>query len=132
MLSPFALNCLLSLKPQEDCDRAPLGTSLLRSLSSPSSSHAAEILLRSHSLTRPLKVALCWCLLLQLTCVCLIGLFAQNVAMLTISVQDVNEEPAFLNNSYSARIPNSVPYKYPVITVQVEYLFVLSVRTEIF
>ncbi|XP_010573137.1 PREDICTED: protocadherin Fat 4-like [Haliaeetus leucocephalus] len=46
------------------------------------------------------------------------GLFAQNVAMLMISVQDVNEEPAFLNNAYSARIPNSVPYKYPVITVQ--------------
>ncbi|XP_075004052.1 protocadherin Fat 4-like [Calonectris borealis] len=46
------------------------------------------------------------------------GLFAQNVAMLTISVQDVNEEPAFLRNAYSARIPNSVPYKYPVLTVQ--------------
>ncbi|XP_055672429.1 cadherin-87A-like [Falco peregrinus] len=46
------------------------------------------------------------------------GLLAQNVAMLTISVQDVNEEPAFLNDAYSARIPNSVPYKYPVITVQ--------------
>ncbi|KAK2531739.1 Kiaa1841, partial [Columba guinea] len=46
------------------------------------------------------------------------GLFAQNVAMLTISVQDVNEAPVFLNNAYSARIPNSVPYKYPVITVQ--------------
>ncbi|XP_010288229.1 PREDICTED: protocadherin Fat 4-like, partial [Phaethon lepturus] len=46
------------------------------------------------------------------------GLFAQNVAMLTISVQDVNENPVFLNNAYSARIPNSVPYKYPVITVQ--------------
>ncbi|PKU40343.1 protocadherin fat 4-like [Limosa lapponica baueri] len=46
------------------------------------------------------------------------GLFAQNVAMLTILVQDVNEEPVFLNNVYSARIPNSVPYKYPVITVQ--------------
>ncbi|KAM6367546.1 protocadherin Fat 4-like [Alca torda] len=46
------------------------------------------------------------------------GLFAQNVVMLTISVQDVNEEPAFLDNTYSARIPNSVPYKYPVITVE--------------
>ncbi|XP_039915385.1 protocadherin-18-like [Hirundo rustica] len=46
------------------------------------------------------------------------GLFAENVAMLTISVQDVNEEPVFSSNSYSARIPNSVPYKYPVITVQ--------------
>ncbi|XP_010077814.1 PREDICTED: protocadherin Fat 4-like, partial [Pterocles gutturalis] len=46
------------------------------------------------------------------------GVFSQNVAMLTISVQDVNEEPVFLNNAYSARIPNSVPYKYPVITVQ--------------
>ncbi|KAM6407361.1 protocadherin Fat 4-like [Pluvialis apricaria] len=46
------------------------------------------------------------------------GLFAQNVAVLTISVQDVNEEPAFLNNAYSARIPNSVPYRYPVITVE--------------
>lgn len=49
------------------------------------------------------------------------GLFSENVAMLTISVQDVNEEPVFSSNSYSARIPNSVPYKYPVITVQVEY-----------
>ncbi|XP_074673251.1 protocadherin Fat 4-like isoform X1 [Strix aluco] len=46
------------------------------------------------------------------------GLFAQNVAMLTITVHDVNEEPVFLNNAYSARIPNSVPYRYPVITVQ--------------
>ncbi|XP_035408751.1 protocadherin Fat 4-like [Cygnus atratus] len=46
------------------------------------------------------------------------GLFAPNVAMLTISVQDVNEEPAFLQSVYSARVPNSVPYKYPVITVQ--------------
>ncbi|KAI1240359.1 hypothetical protein IHE44_0008776 [Lamprotornis superbus] len=46
------------------------------------------------------------------------GLFAENVAMLTISVQDVNEEPVFSSNSYSARLPNSVPYKYPVITVQ--------------
>ncbi|XP_054036153.1 protocadherin Fat 4-like [Dryobates pubescens] len=46
------------------------------------------------------------------------GLFAPNVAMLTISVQDVNEEPTFLNSTYSARIPNSVPYKYPVIKVQ--------------
>ncbi|XP_064002162.1 cadherin EGF LAG seven-pass G-type receptor 1-like [Pogoniulus pusillus] len=45
-------------------------------------------------------------------------LFAPNVVMLTISVQDVNEEPVFLNSAYSARIPNSVPYKYPVITVQ--------------
>ncbi|XP_075606136.1 protocadherin Fat 4 [Balearica regulorum gibbericeps] len=46
------------------------------------------------------------------------GLFAQNVAMLRISVQDVNEEPVFLNNTYSARILSSVPYKYPVIMVQ--------------
>ncbi|XP_017600750.1 PREDICTED: protocadherin Fat 4 [Corvus brachyrhynchos] len=46
------------------------------------------------------------------------GLFAENVAMLTISVQDVNEEPVFSSSSYSARIPNSVPYKYPVVTVQ--------------
>ncbi|KAM6084893.1 protocadherin Fat 4-like [Theristicus caerulescens] len=46
------------------------------------------------------------------------GLFAQNMAMLTISVQDVNEEPVFLNDAYSARIPNCVLYKYPVITVQ--------------
>ena len=46
------------------------------------------------------------------------GLFAQNVAMLTITVQDVNEKPAFLNSMYSALIPSSVPYKYPVITVQ--------------
>jgi len=45
--------------------------------------------------------------------------------MLTSSAQDVNEKPTFLNNTYSARIPNSVPYKYPVITVQVEYLSVL-------
>ncbi|XP_017677245.1 PREDICTED: protocadherin Fat 4-like [Lepidothrix coronata] len=45
-------------------------------------------------------------------------LFAENVAMLTISVQDVNEEPVFVSDSYSARIPNSVPYKHPVITVQ--------------
>lgn len=112
-------------------DRAPLDTALLRSLSSPSSSRAADILLQSHSLTRPLKVVLCWCLLLRLTCVCLIGLFAQNVAMLTISVQDINEEPVFVNNAYSARIPNSVPYKYPVTTVQVEYPSVLFVRTEI-
>lgn len=49
------------------------------------------------------------------------GLFAENVAMLMISVQDVNEAPMFSNDSYSARIPNCVPYKYPVITVQVEY-----------
>lgn len=49
------------------------------------------------------------------------GLFAENAAMLTISVQDVNESPMFSNDSYSARIPNCVPYKYPVITVQVEY-----------
>lgn len=121
---------LLSLR--REWERAPLGTSLLPSLSSPSSSHAAEILLQSHSLTRPLQVALCWCWLLQLTCVCLTGLFAQNVAMLTILVQDVNEEPVFLNNAYSARIPNSVPYKYPVITVEVQYLFVLFMRTDIF
>ncbi|XP_025919928.1 protocadherin Fat 1-like [Apteryx rowi] len=46
------------------------------------------------------------------------GLFSQNVAMLKISVQDVNEEPAFSNSVYSVRILNSVPYKYPVITVQ--------------
>ncbi|XP_072783487.1 protocadherin Fat 4 isoform X1 [Taeniopygia guttata] len=46
------------------------------------------------------------------------GLFAENAAMLTISVQDVNEEPVFSSHSYSARIPSSVPYKYPVITVQ--------------
>ncbi|OXB76137.1 UNVERIFIED_CONTAM: hypothetical protein H355_005348 [Colinus virginianus] len=46
------------------------------------------------------------------------GLFAQNVVMLTITVQDVNEKPAFLNSMYSALIPSSVPYKYPVITVQ--------------
>lgn len=52
--------------------------------------------------------------------------------MLTISVQDVNEEPAFLQSVYSARILNSVSYKYPVITVQVEYLAVLFTRTEIF
>ncbi|XP_021248692.1 protocadherin Fat 4-like isoform X2 [Numida meleagris] len=46
------------------------------------------------------------------------GLFAQNVMMLTITVEDVNEKPAFLNSMYSALIPSSVPYKYPVITVQ--------------
>ncbi|XP_027549048.1 protocadherin Fat 4-like [Neopelma chrysocephalum] len=46
------------------------------------------------------------------------GLFAENVAMLTISVQDVNEEPVFVSDSYSARIPSSVPYRHPVITVQ--------------
>ncbi|XP_005042762.1 PREDICTED: protocadherin Fat 4-like [Ficedula albicollis] len=46
------------------------------------------------------------------------GLFADNVAMLTISVQDENEFPVFSSDSYSARIPNSVPYKYPVITIQ--------------
>ncbi|XP_056344157.1 protocadherin Fat 4-like [Oenanthe melanoleuca] len=46
------------------------------------------------------------------------GLFAENVAMLTISVQDENESPVFSSDSYSARIPNSVPYKYPVITIQ--------------
>ncbi|KAM6082392.1 protocadherin Fat 4-like [Chlamydotis macqueenii] len=46
------------------------------------------------------------------------GLFAQNAVMLTVSVQDVNEEPVFLSDAYSARIPNSVPYKYPVVTVQ--------------
>lgn len=46
------------------------------------------------------------------------SLFAENVAMLRVSVQDVNEEPVFLSDAYSARIPNSVPYKYPVITVQ--------------
>ncbi|XP_068868138.1 protocadherin Fat 4-like [Aphelocoma coerulescens] len=46
------------------------------------------------------------------------GPFAENVAMLTISVQDVNEEPVFSSSSYSARIPSSVPYKYPVVTVQ--------------
>ncbi|XP_042680487.1 protocadherin Fat 4-like isoform X1 [Centrocercus urophasianus] len=46
------------------------------------------------------------------------GLFAQNVVMLTIAVQDVNEKPEFLNSMYSALIPSSVPYKYPVITVQ--------------
>lgn len=54
------------------------------------------------------------------------GLFAENVAMLTISVQDVNEEPVFSSSSYSARIPNSVPYKYPIITVQVEYFLCSS------
>lgn len=58
VLSPFALNCLLSLKPQQ-WDRAPLGTSLLHSLLSPSSSQAAEILLQSHSLSQPLEVVLC-------------------------------------------------------------------------
>ncbi|XP_050828943.1 cadherin-1-like [Serinus canaria] len=46
------------------------------------------------------------------------GLFAENAAMLTISVQDVNEQPVFSSHSYSARIPSSVPYKYPVTTVQ--------------
>ncbi|XP_050172457.1 protocadherin Fat 4-like [Myiozetetes cayanensis] len=46
------------------------------------------------------------------------GLFAENAAMLTISVQDVNEEPVFGSDSYSARIPSSVPYRHPVITVQ--------------
>ncbi|XP_059699426.1 protocadherin Fat 4-like [Haemorhous mexicanus] len=46
------------------------------------------------------------------------GLFAENAAMLTISVQDVNEQPVFSSPSYSARIPSSVPYKYPVTTVQ--------------
>nr|XP_026649047.1 protocadherin Fat 4 [Zonotrichia albicollis] len=49
------------------------------------------------------------------------GLFAANAAMLTISVQDVNEPPAFPSPSYRARIPSSVPYKYPVTTVQVQY-----------
>lgn len=57
------------------------------------------------------------------------GLFAENVAMLTISVQDVNEEPVFSSNSYSARIPNSVPYKYVVLTVQVEYFLCLHKNT---
>ncbi|XP_043399090.1 protocadherin Fat 4-like [Chelonia mydas] len=46
------------------------------------------------------------------------GLFSQNVARLTILVQDVNEKPAFLNSSYSVRILNSVPYKFPVVKVQ--------------
>ncbi|KAL9863596.1 protocadherin Fat 4-like [Geothlypis trichas] len=46
------------------------------------------------------------------------GLFAGNAAMLTLSVQDVNEQPLFSSPSYSARIPSSVPYKYPVTTVQ--------------
>ncbi|XP_066403833.1 cadherin EGF LAG seven-pass G-type receptor 2-like [Molothrus aeneus] len=46
------------------------------------------------------------------------GLFAENAAMLTISVLDVNEQPVFSSPSYSARIPSSVPYKYPVTTVQ--------------
>ncbi|XP_010132124.1 PREDICTED: protocadherin Fat 4-like [Buceros rhinoceros silvestris] len=50
------------------------------------------------------------------------GLFAPHVAMLTLSVQDVNEAPAFQGNAYSARIPNVVPYRYPVISVQVGYL----------
>lgn len=46
--------------------------------------------------------------------------------MLTILVQDVNEAPVFLNNAYFARIPNSVPYKYPVITVQVSIVLFSS------
>lgn len=49
------------------------------------------------------------------------GLFAGNAAMLTLSVQDVNEQPLFSSPSYSARIPSSVPYKYPVTTVQVQH-----------
>lgn len=44
----------------------PLGTFLLHSLSSLSSSHAAQIRLQSHSLTQPLKAVLWCCLLLQL------------------------------------------------------------------
>ncbi|KAF2987751.1 hypothetical protein EK904_015163 [Melospiza melodia maxima] len=46
------------------------------------------------------------------------GLFADNAAMLAISVQDVNEQPAFPSPSYRARVPSAVPYKYPVTTVQ--------------
>lgn len=111
---------------------APLGTTLLHCLSSLSSSHAAQIQLQSHSLTQPFKAVLWCCLLLQLTYVSFKGLFAENVAMLRVSVQDVNEEPVFLSDTYSARIPNSVPYKYPVITVQVKYPPLPFIRPESF
>ncbi|XP_008939523.1 PREDICTED: protocadherin Fat 4-like, partial [Merops nubicus] len=46
------------------------------------------------------------------------GLLAPNVAVLRLWVQDVNEEPQFPGDGYAARVPSSVPYKYPVLTVQ--------------
>ncbi|XP_028927738.1 protocadherin Fat 4-like isoform X2 [Ornithorhynchus anatinus] len=46
------------------------------------------------------------------------GLFDKNVAQLKVCVEDVNEAPSFLNKYYSARVPSSVFYRFPVIQVQ--------------
>ncbi|MGH0137237.1 UNVERIFIED_CONTAM: hypothetical protein FKN15_063067, partial [Acipenser sinensis] len=46
------------------------------------------------------------------------GTAPKNIARLTILVEDVNEEPTFIKKSYSAKVFNTVPYRFQVIRVE--------------
>lgn len=47
------------------------------------------------------------------------GTTPKNIARLTVLVEDVNEEPTFIKKSYSAKVFNTVPYRFQVIRVEV-------------
>ncbi|KAK6488758.1 protocadherin Fat 4-like [Huso huso] len=46
------------------------------------------------------------------------GTTPKNIARLTVLVEDVNEEPTFIKKSYSAKVFNTVPYRFQVIRVE--------------